>query len=162
MNTISIIGLIALGVLIPTIVVIVLTKVILHLMRGQLEDRIALQYQPIEILMEDLKANSFGVESAGVWQLRGNGGLVLTGKNLHFFMFLPKSEICIPLETITELAITKSHLGKATPFDLLKVSYSVKGKKDSIAWYLTDPAAWKRKIESLKAGQFAIQGRNSS
>lgn len=99
--------------------------------------------------MKDLKANSFGVESAGVFQLRGNGGLVLTGKYLHFFMFLPGREVCVPLDAITEITITKSHLGKATIYDLLKVHYSVAGKMDSIAWYLTDPQAWNNKIEEL-------------
>ncbi|MBK9051763.1 MAG: hypothetical protein IPL78_12865 [Chloroflexi bacterium] len=46
--------------------------------------------------MKDLKANSFGLESAGVWQARGNGGLVLTGKELHFFMLIPNKEVRVP------------------------------------------------------------------
>lgn len=65
---------------------------------------------------------------------------------------LSNGAICVLLDTITELTITKSHLGKTTPYDLLKVHYCANGKMDSIAWYLTDPRAWKLRIEGLKAG----------
>ena len=107
----------------------------------------------VPFLMKDLTANSFGLESAGVWQVRGNGGLVLTEKALHFFMFLPQRDLRVPLDAITELTLTKSHLGKATIYDLLKVRFSAEDKTDSIAWYLTDPQAWKDRIEELKAGR---------
>lgn len=151
-ETTTVIGLIVLGVLVITLVAVVISKAVLHFIKGPLEDRIAAQYGPDEILMKDLKANSFGLESAGVFQLRGNGGLVLTGKQLHFFMFMPKSNLCVPLDAITKLTITKSHLGKAALYDLLKVHFSADGKMDSIAWYLADPKVWKNKIEALKAG----------
>ena len=131
-----------------------MSKLVLHFMKGPLEARIAAHYGPDEILMKDLKANSFGLESKGVWQGRGNGGLVLTGKYLHFFRFVPGADLRVPLGAITELTFTKSHLGKATIFDLLKVRFSVEGKPDSIAWYLTDPRAWKKRIEELKAAGF--------
>lgn len=151
-ETTTVIGLIVLGILVMALIVGVISKVVLHFIKGPLENRIAAQYKPDEILMKDLKANSFGLESSGVFQLRGNGGLVLTGKQLHFFMFVPKSDICVPLDAITELTLTKSHLGKATLYDLLKVNFSANGKMDSIAWYLTDPRAWKNRIEALKVG----------
>ena len=151
MTTLEIIGLVVVGVVVVFLVLSALSKFVVHIMKGPLEARIAAHYGQDEILLKDLKANSFGVESAGVWQLRGNGGLVLTGKNLHFFMFVPKSDICVLLDTITELTIAKSHLGKATPYDLLKVHYCAEGTMDSIAWYLTDPRAWKLRIEGLKA-----------
>jgi hypothetical protein len=151
-ETTFVIGLVVLGIFVITLIVVVISKVITHFMKGPLEDRIAARYRPDEILMKDLKASSFGLESAGVWQLRGNGGLVLTGKQLHFFMFVPQSNLCVPLDAIGELTITKSHLGKATIYDLLKVHFSVDGKMDSIAWNLTDPKAWKNRIEALKSG----------
>jgi len=150
MTTPAMICLIGVGILVFALLAIGLSQVVLHLMEGPLEDRIAARYRQDEILMKDLKANCFGVESAGLWQVRGNGGLVLTAQHLHFFMFLPKSELCVPLDTITELAITKSHLGKATLCDLLKVRFFAEGKADSIAWYLTDPRAWKHRIETLR------------
>ena len=157
-ETTVVIGLVVLGALVITLVAVVISKGVFRFMQAPLEDRIAAQYRLDEILMKDLKANSFGVESAGVWQFRGNGALVLTGKHLHFFMFLPKSDLCVPFDTITQLAITKSHLGKATPYDLLKVRFSTKEKSDSIAWYLTDPRAWKNRIEELMAGDPMNEG----
>ncbi len=147
-----IIGLVALGVLVVTFVAAVLSKGVFAFMKGPLEDRIAAQYGQDEILMQDLKANSFGRESAGVWQCRGNGGLVLTAKHLHFFQFLPKRDFRVPLDAISELTLTKSHLGKATIYDLLKVHFSADGQRDSVAWYLTDPQAWKDKIEAAQPG----------
>ena len=144
---IVIIGLIVLGVIVISLV----AKGTLQLIKTPLENRIAPLYKPEQIIMKDLTANSFGLESAGVWQARGNGGLVLTGKELHFFMLIPNKEVRVPLDTITEITLTKRHLGKATIYNLLKVSFSVDGKMDSIAWYLTDPQAWKTQIEALRA-----------
>ena len=157
MTTPIIVGLLILGVVVSLLVMGATAKLILYLMKGPLEGRIAAHYEPDEILMMDLKANSFGLESAGVWQVRGNGGLVLTAEYVHFFMFLPKRDLCVPLSAITELTFTKSHLGKATIYDLLKVRFSEEDKSDSIAWYLTDPPAWKNRIEELKAGKATNQ-----
>jgi hypothetical protein len=152
MSTLEIIGLVALGVVVIVIIAVVVPKFVYHQMRGPLETRTAVHYGPDEILMKDLTANSFGLESAGAWQVRGNGSLVLTTKHLHFFMFLPKRDLRVPLDAITEATLTKSHLGKATIYNLLKVRFSTDGKSDSIAWYVADPTAWKNRIEELKAG----------
>jgi hypothetical protein len=145
-TTLQIIGLIALGVVVIALMIILVlkliylvTKLVYQSMEGPLEDRIAVHYDPDEIVLKDLKANSFGLESAGVWQVRGNGGLVLTAQCLHFFLFLPERDLRVPLDAITELTFTRSHLSKMTIHDLLKVAFSVEGKLDSIAWYLTDP-----------------------
>ncbi len=151
METATIIGWVVLGVLGVTLVAGLVSKGVLAFMKGPLEERIAAVYGQNEILMQDLKANSFGRESAGVWQCRGNGGLVLTAKHLHFFQFLPKSDLRVPLDSIAELTLTKSHLGKATLYDLLKVHFSADGQRDSIAWYVTDPQAWKNRIETIQA-----------
>ncbi|MGQ0552985.1 MAG: hypothetical protein ACT4PU_07170 [Planctomycetota bacterium] len=32
------------------------------------------------------------------------------------------------------------------------------GQPDSIAWYLSDPTAWKRKLEELKASNARLSG----
>lgn len=159
MTAIQIIAWIALGTVGIAIVLVVVPKIVFSLLRRPLEARIAANYQPGEILLKDLRANCFGLESAGVWQLRGNGGLVLTAECLHFFMFVPKREFRVPLDAITELTFTKSHLGKATIYNLLKVRFTSDGKSDSIAWYLTNPTAWKNKIEELKSARAAREGR---
>lgn len=151
MGTATTIGLIALGIVAIALVMSGVTKVTLRLMKRPLVARIAAHYGPDEILMKDLAANNFGLESRGVWQGRGNGALVLTMDYLHFFRFVSAGDVRVPLEAITEVTFTKTHLGKATSYDLLKVQFTVDGKPDSIAWYLTDPKAWKSRIEELKA-----------
>jgi hypothetical protein len=151
-TTMIIIGLVVIAVLLILLFAVVLPKGVFRFMQGPLQARIAAHYQPDEILIQDLKANCFGRESTGRWQLRGNGALVLTGKQLHFFQFLPQSQLCIPLDAITEVTFTKRHLGKATLYDLLKVHFAVDGQRDSIAWYLTEPLTWKARIEALKTG----------
>lgn len=136
-----------LGMVALVLVLVVIPKLVLHLMSGPLQARIAEQYREEEIVLKDLTANSFGLESEGPLSGRGNGALVLTANHLHFFRFVPKSELRIPLDSIVELDLTKSHRGKATIFNLLKVRFTVEGKPDSIAWYLTDPGIWKSRIE---------------
>ncbi len=159
MGTATTIGLTALGVIGIALVMSGVTKLVLRLMKRPLEARIAVLYGPDEILMKDLGANNFGLESWGVWQGRGNGALVLTKDCLHFFRFVSGGDVQVPLEAITEVAFTKTHLGKATIYDLLKVRFTVDARPDSIAWYLTDPKAWKSRIEELNAAMAAHEPR---
>lgn len=149
--TLKIIGLAALGVVVALLLLSAVSRLVLYIMKGSLEARIAAHYGPEELLMKDLAANSFGLESKGVWQGRGNGGLVLTKDYLHFYRFVRGADLRVSLGAITELSFTKRHLGKATMYDLLKVQFSADGKTDSIAWYLTDPKGWKGRIEELIA-----------
>ncbi len=153
MTTLEIIGLVALGVVVIVLVFVVVPKLVLRLMKRPLEARVAAHYGPDDVLMQDLAANSFGLESWGVRQGRGNGALVLTKDCLHFFRFVSGGDVRVPLGAITELTFTKTHLGKATIHDLLKVRFTVDGQTDSIAWYLTDPKGWKNRIEELMAGR---------
>ncbi len=149
MTTLEIICLVALGVVALLFILSAVSKLVLHLIQGPLEARIAADYGPNEIFMKDLSANSFGLESRGVWQGRGNGGLVLTRDTLHFYRFVRGGDVCVPLQLVTDVSFTKSHLGKATIYDLLKVQFSIDGRPDSIAWYLSDPKGWKDRIEEL-------------
>jgi len=155
MGTTTTIGLIALGVVTMAAVMSGVTKLILRFMKRPLEVRIAVLYGPDDILMKDLAANNFGLESWGRWQGRGNGALVLTNDCLHFFRFVTGGDVRVPLGSITDITFTKHHLGKATIFDLLKVRFALNDKPDSIALYLTDPKAWKSRIEELKVGMVA-------
>ena len=151
MSTAAIIGLVVLGVVGILVVFSLLTKIVFAALKGPLDGRIAALYREEDILLKDLRANCFGLESAGVWQTRGNGGLVLTRDGLHFFMFLPRKEFRVPVGSITEVMFVKSHLGKATVFDLLKVRFTADGKPDSLAWFVTDPTAWRERIEELRS-----------
>jgi hypothetical protein len=141
---------IVLGILGVLIFIGILARIVLGWVRSSLVARIHASYRPDQILLEEYRANFFGRESAGVFQVRGNGALVLTANHLHFFMLVPKTEICIAISSIRDMTVTKQHLYKVTPFDLLKVVYSENGQLDSIAWYLSQPAMWKQRIEMLQ------------
>lgn len=123
---------------------------ILSAIRPGLESRIAGKYADHEIMLKDLTANSFGRESKGLGQIRGNGALVLTKLGLHFFQVIPRQELFIPLSDIVTVQVVKSHLGKATFHDLLKVGFKTDGGLDSIAWYVADVSQWKQQIEMLR------------
>jgi hypothetical protein len=138
---------IILGVAALIALAIVVPMLVFRILRGPLEARINSELPEHDIVKKDLTANCFGLESAGVWQLRGNGALVLTETQLHFFMFMPKKEFCVPLNSITEVSLVKSHLGKATIHDLLKLRFTADGKDDSIAWYVPNAAEWKSRVE---------------
>jgi hypothetical protein len=150
MTTEMIIALVALGIVVLLALLVAVPKLVLHMMKRPLESRIGEVYGEHDVLLKDLEVNSLGLESNGVFQLRGNGALVLTRTQLHFFQFLPRREVKIPLEVITEISFTRSHLGKAMVNKLLKVRFARDGQADSIAWYVRDPDAWKERIEEVR------------
>ncbi len=144
-----------LGTLLVLFIAVAVSKGVFRYLEGLLKQRIAANYRPEEILLQDLRANSFGQESTGRLRLRGNGALVLTETSLHFFLFIPRIEVVVPFETITDVSMAKSHLGKTVLYPLLKVAFSRNGMQDSIAWYVTDVNAWKSRIDAHKAGRAA-------
>ena len=88
-------------------------------------------------------ALSFGVESKGVWQVRGNGCLAATNDEILFVMWLPRKELSIPRDRVTGIERAKSHLGKRIGRELLRVRFTNdSGQPDSIAWYVRDLATW--------------------
>lgn len=60
MTTLQIIGLVALGVVAVLLLLGAVSKLVLHIMKGPLEARIAALYGPNEILLKDLKATCHG------------------------------------------------------------------------------------------------------
>jgi hypothetical protein len=94
-------------------------------------------------LLREEDANSFGVESAGVWQVRGNGSLVLTKHELLFAQWVPNRLLRIPRNSIVDVTTAKSHLGKTIRRDLLKVVWTTDlGTRDSIALWVRDLDGW--------------------
>jgi hypothetical protein len=138
------------GAVAITLIVLLIGRFVVQGIKKPLEERIGAIYQPDKIVLKDLGANCFGLESAGIGQWRGNGGLVLTRQAVHFFRFLPKSDLRIPLSAITDLTLTKRHKGKISIYDLLKIHFTADGRPDSAAWYVTAPRAWIKQIETLK------------
>ena len=124
----------------------------LAILKRHLGRRVAAGVDRSSILGEDYQANFFGVESAGVLQMRGNGALVLTDTALEFFMAVPSRRFTIPLEEVTGVELVRSHLGKTVFRDLLKVSFRRGGAHDSMAWWVPDAAAWRDRIVGRTRG----------
>jgi hypothetical protein len=96
----------------------------------------------LDVLRMD-DANSFGVESGGVWQVRGNGNLALTEHELLFAQWVPDRLLRIPRSSILEVTTAGSHLGKTVRRDLLKIVWATDlGTQDSIALWVRDLAGW--------------------
>src|SRR5688500_15508607 len=89
-------------------------------------------------LMDD-RANSFGVESRGVAQMRGNGCLAAPSDEVLFVMWIPRRELRIARDRITAVERVASHLGKTIGRPLLRLRYIDEvGRSDSVAWYVRD------------------------
>ncbi|MHA1987138.1 MAG: hypothetical protein ACW98D_10900 [Promethearchaeota archaeon] len=103
-----------------------------------------------KILIFDDMANFFGLESLGMWKVRGNGVLILTEENLLFGMWKPKKELTIPVKSIMKITNPKSHLHKSVFKPLLKVIFkNEKGNNDSAAWFVQDLKKWNEILNDL-------------
>ncbi|MEO6597587.1 MAG: hypothetical protein ABIP94_22820, partial [Planctomycetota bacterium] len=132
--------------LVLLLALVLLPKVVLRAIEPGLEARIARDWPADQVLSKDLTANFFGLQSKGAGQMRGNGALVLTARELRFYQVAPEQELRINLDDIERTSTVRSHLGKTIGVDLLWVSFSVAGRADSVAWYVADPAAWQQLI----------------
>lgn len=102
-----------------------------------------------EIVAIDESANCFGVQSAGVFQIRGNGCLGATHDEVLFIMWLPRKEVSIPRERVTAVERAKAHLGKTIGRELLRVRFTNDaGQPDSVAWYVRDLPTWEATLAS--------------
>lgn len=123
--------------------------------------RVAERHAPEEMLLHETMANFFGEESRGPAQMRGNGGLVLTRHALVFHMLVPDRTITIPLQDIREVSLVRSHLGKRVGRDLVHVRYAVPDGTDAIAWFVRDPATWRRELEARSPSAAADDAASS-
>ncbi len=95
------------------------------------------------IVAIDEGANSFGVESRGPWQIRGNGCLAASDEEVVFVMWLPRRTLRFPRDRITGVERAWSHLGKTIGRPLLRVRFTGDdGQPDSVAWFVRDLPAW--------------------
>ena len=118
-------------------------SVILKRLRRRAAEDVRSRLGAENIFMIDERANSFGIESKGVAQIRGNGCLAASDDQLMFLMWLPRRELVIARPLITGVERVRSHLGKTIGRDLLKVSFTNnEGTPDSVAWYVSDLEAW--------------------
>ena len=114
----------------------------------RLRDSINQHWKPSSILMSN--ANSFGQESLGVKQVRGNGIIVLTNSEVYFEMLMPKKSWTIPVSSIQAVENPTSHLGKTRGIPLLKVVFqNQQGAIDSIVWQIHDVSIWTKTLQEM-------------
>ena len=108
------------------------------------------QFAGKEVLLTSRGANFLGQESKGLSQVRGNGVLILTDKELYFGMWTPKKELKVPIVAIKDVENPKSFLGKSVFRRLLKISFeNDSGEIDAAAWYVKALETWTRELEGL-------------
>jgi|TARA_B100000315_G_scaffold162395_1_gene150830 hypothetical protein len=140
---------IAVIVIVIILIVIIGPKIFYRISKPKLEQKISELYNEDEIILKELKANCLGIKSKSVVQIRGNGVLILTKSHLRFFRILPKADYEIPINLITNVSITHTHLGKALPYKLVRLEFKGTDGPDAIAWWVSDQEQWKNKIELL-------------
>lgn len=93
----------------------------------------------------------FGQQSKGSMQLRGNGTLLLTDRELYFRKWLPVTEYAIPLSQIESIETPKIYLGKTYGRPLLKINYrGADGQPDSMGWYVSDIESVRRQLDAVR------------
>lgn len=101
----------------------------------------------------DPSANCFGVESAGMFQGRGNGCLALTGERLVFRMWVPREQLEVPVTSLTGVETARSFLGKTKGRDLLVIRFrEADGTPNALGLLVRDLAAWQQVLGALVAG----------
>jgi len=120
--------------------------------RKRIED-IFEMFKDKNILISDKMANFFGQESLGVWEVRGNGVLLLTEQELFFGMWKPKKDMIFPVKSIIEITNPKSHMHRSVFKSLLKISFkNESGEHDSAAWFVGDLNKWNQILGELTSG----------
>jgi hypothetical protein len=108
------------------------------------------QFVGKNVLLTSRGANFFGQDSKRVPQMRGNGVLILTDKEIFFGMWTPKKELKIPIVAIKSVENPKSFHGKSVFRKLLKITFeNDEGDMDAAAWYVKDLDSWTRDLEQL-------------
>ncbi len=123
----------------------------MRLIRERLQPELEERLGGEKPLRAEYGANFFGLESAGKGQLRGNGILVLTPRELYFLQAVTEREVRIPLRDITAVSTARSHLGKWIGRPLLRVDYRAEGGADAAAWAVLDAKGWAEALEAAAA-----------
>lgn len=118
-------------------------------LRAEVNRLVTERYGAAAVLMDDV-ASSFGVESRGAAQLRGNGCLVATRAELVFVQWVPRRELAIPRSAIVAVETPRWHLGKSRGVSLLKVVFEEDGRRDSVAWQVRNLDAWRNELDPAR------------
>jgi uncharacterized membrane protein len=136
-------------ILITTIIIFVIgfallilaLNIVFRRQASQLQEQFASQ----TIITTVPGANSFGQQSKGLLQVRGNGTLLITGQEIVFQQLVPRNTLRIPLAQVTGVETTRMFLGKTRGRRLLKVDFvNEQGEPDAAAYAV-------RKVDEVKA-----------
>lgn len=102
---------------------------------------------PGRVELSDAVANCFGIQSLGRKQVRGNGTLVLTHRELAFEQWVPNRVLRVRRSQLTRVDTCRSFLGKTRGSRLLRVAWNTEdGHSDRAAWQVRDLDAWLRAL----------------
>lgn len=118
--------------------------------RGEVSERVEHEAAGSKVILQAPNAVFFGDTAKGVKQIRGNGALILTDREICFFMAVPRRDFAIPLGDVVSVSLTKSHLGKTIFKPLVRVQYHSAGGDESMAWEVQDPETWQGAIEKAQ------------
>lgn len=135
------------SIVLGTLGILALVFLLLRRLRGPAATegaaRVARRYPGVTVRAMDPMAHFLGLESEGVWQVRGTGVLALTDEALWFSMYFVGREIEVPRSAIRGVELVDSHLRKRVfGSKLLQVRYLREGAEERVAWRVGDPAAW--------------------
>lgn len=140
--------LLVIGAFLGLIAALIAVKVLIERARRQTRDRLT-QIAAGRHERKLAGARSFGQRSKGAGQVRGNGALALFDDELVFVQLIPKVEIRVPRERITDVAKVAAFNGKASGAELLVVEWRTGegDATDAAAWQLSDLRGWLEALE---------------
>jgi hypothetical protein len=114
------------------------------------ETAVRSRYPDARLVMPN--AMFFGQQSKGVRQLRGNGTLAITDRELYFRKWAPAAEHIIPISAIQVIETPLAFLGKSYGRPLLKIVYRTDNEQtDAVAWYVPDLDSVREQLEMLRS-----------
>jgi hypothetical protein len=116
---------------------------VLGWLRRRVAEDVRVRLGEDRILLMDDRANSFGVGSAGVFQLRGNGCLAATADEVMFLMWIPRGS-CGYLATGYRSSSGRPRTwARPSPSRCCgSTTVDETGRPDSVAWFVRDLPAW--------------------
>ena len=133
------------------LIVLAVTFLVVRQLRTRGEADVRAKYPAARLVIPN--ALFVGQESKGVAQVRGNGTLAVTDREMYFRRWLPDTEYVILLDSIQTIETPLAFLHKSYRRPLLRVNYRAEnGQPDAMGWYVPDAESVKRQIEALRGG----------
>ena len=139
----DLLGIVALVLAILVFVALAFAVVLIPVSRRAKRVETGLEEELGDSIRRSANVNGLGLQSRGRGQVRGNGRLVLTPKELRFRQWIAQRETTIPLAAIISVGTERSWLGKWVGSKLLCVRWRTSdGSEDAMAWHVPDLEGW--------------------